>query len=187
MFGFVATDGVIGLSRTSFIEQVTLTSQPNDPIRFPETQITNDNTQTITYLKKMIGGDSIECSVIVVPPPPAPIPSIQWSFLGFGFLDYHVAAVFQLNDGQALTQALYQDAFTQTPLAVVNVAEIPGQPASENIAVFERDFAPVAPPGENFIVPDGICGPSATATPSSADVTSTDALSQVVSSFPWIH
>ena len=35
-------------------------------------------------------------------------------------------------------QALYQDAFTQTPLALVNIAQIPGQPErTESIAVFE--------------------------------------------------
>jgi hypothetical protein len=68
-----------------------------------------------------------------------------------------VAAVFQLNDGGPLTAGLYQDAFTQKPLAIVNLAQVPGSDVRrENIVVFGDTFSPVAPAGENFIVPEGI-------------------------------
>ena len=163
MEGAAAADGVIGYARTSVFERVTPVDRPEST--FPETQITNENRGTISYLRKPTNppSDDVSCSVRQIPPPPPPTPGIQWAFLGYGFLNYHVAAVFQLNEGAEVTQGLYQDAFTQEPLAIVNIQDIPGSDAvMENIAVFERDFVPLAPAGENFIVPEGIeCTPAA--------------------------
>jgi hypothetical protein len=105
--------------------------------------------------------------------------------MGYGFLDYHVAAVFQLNDGEQLTTGLYQDAFTQQPLGIVNLVQIPGRDGrTENIAVFGDNFSPVAPAGENFIVPEGI---QCSSTGSSTGDDIADAVSEAIEAFPFLE
>jgi hypothetical protein len=172
-----------------------LQRNPDAPNVFPETQIKNENRGTLTRLRQgTMPGQSIACTVDVLPPPPPPAlssdpdPSINYQFMGYGFIDYHVAAVFQLNDGQQLTTGLYQDAFTQQPLAIVNLVQIPGRDGrTENVAVFGENFAPVAPPGENFIVPEGIdCNPR-DSTGSSAGDNMADAVSEAMQAFPFLE
>jgi hypothetical protein len=191
MEGVVMCDGVIGYERTSFMEVAYSQRNPDDPNIFPETQIKNENRGFLTHLRRGTEpGQSILCTRDALPPPPPPQvsdpdPSINWQFAGYGFIDYHVAAVFQLNDGGQLTSGLYQDAFTQKPLAIVNLVQIPGRDGrSTNIAVFGDNFSPVAPAGENFIVPEGIdC-----TTPSGGDSdVMADAVSEAIQAFPFLQ
>lgn len=127
----------------------------------------------------------MECTVRPNPPPPPADadPSIFWQFQGYGFIDYHVAAVFQLNDGGELTTGFYQDAFTQQPLALVNIVAVPGSDGrTENIAVFGDNFNPVAPPGENFIVPEGIACQNADDAGAVADP-----ITAAIAAFPFLN
>jgi hypothetical protein len=193
MEGVVMCDGVIGYERTSFMEKAYSQRNPDDPNIFPETQIKNENRGTLTHLRRgTAAGQGILCTRDNLPPPPPPAlssdpdPSINWEFMGYGFLDYHVAAVFQLNDGEQLTTGLYQDAFTQRPLGIVNLVQIPGRDGrTENVAVFGDNFSPVAPPGENFIVPEGIPCSDSPAGSTGDDVA--DAVSEAMAAFPFLE
>ena len=53
-------------------------------------------------------------------------------------------AVFSLNEDN--TMALYQDAFTQTPVALAGVVRTPGQPEGQNIVVFVTTRRTSPPP-----------------------------------------
>ena len=80
----------------------------------------------------------------------------------------------------------YQDAFPQQPLGIVNLVQIPGRDGrTENIAVFGDNFSPVAPAGENFIVPEGIECSDSSGSSTSDDIA--DAVSEAIAAFPFLE